>query len=303
MLEAIADFWKPSKKNGGQLRIEPKDLQIGSQVGFGFVPQTSLSGRRLRVESVNAYQFGDETLTSFVLAQDKDVGASMIVAESDGEQYLAISRRISISDRIKLFDSHDLEAVVSQTDVTRLPCRGDAADVKGWVVSSYKREIQGMRGRLFKGDFRNQPLPAASAGQDFEYTLLVSDNNEHAIEIEKYGDGRMEVYATVYRRLSDVGEIIHPATSDGLRPEARLQARPQPSSQEKPAPAMSALSKPAEAPRPLPVKLQDFSSASAPAAPPIPQPEPFTAVKDKPAVTVPQPLSMNGKHSMNTTES
>lgn len=313
MLEAIADFWKPSRKGGGSVRIEPNELQVGSQIGFGFVPQGNLSGRRLRVESINTYQFGNEALTSFVLAQDKDAGASMIVAESEGEQYLAISRRISISDRIKLFDSHDLEGVVSQTDVTRLSCNNDVPEIKGWVVSSYKREIQGMHGRLFKGDFRAAPLPAASVGQDFQYTLLVSDSNEHAIEIEKYGDGRMEVYATVYRRLSDVGEITHPATNNNQRPETRItvspqlpqpqpqQAQPQPPRQENPV-AAPLPAKPPEAPRPQPVKLQDFSRASAPAAPPLPKPDLFTTVKDKPATTTTQPTSTNGTQHMNTTD-
>ncbi len=40
--------------------------------------------------------------------------------------------------------------------------------------------------------------------------LLVSDSNEQAIEIEKYTDGRFEIYATVYRRMSDIGEVTHP---------------------------------------------------------------------------------------------
>ncbi len=138
-------------------------LQIGSSLGFGFVPQAILSGRRLAVSAINTYQFGEEALTSFVLTQGKEPGVSMIVAEAEGEQYLAISRRISISDRMKMFESKDLEDVMDKRQKsTRLPRKDASPDFKGWVVASYKREMQGMKGRLFKGDFRKAPLPADS---------------------------------------------------------------------------------------------------------------------------------------------
>src|SRR5690606_39222338 len=92
-------------------------------------------------------------------------------------------------------------------------------------VQSYKREINGLKGRLYKGDHRKIPLPATSEGQDFSYTLLVSDSNEHALEIEKYLDGRMEVYATIYRRINDVGEISHPVGEMVTRPDIKLAAK------------------------------------------------------------------------------
>lgn len=222
MLDVIADFWKPVKKAPQAETLKPELLQIGSSMGFGFVPQAMLSGRRLHITAINTYLFGEESLTSFVLSQDKDPSVSMIVAESEGEYYLAISRRISLNDRTKLFDEQELENVMSKQDATRLSARDNIVDYKGWVVPSYKREIQGLKGAIFKGDFRKAALPATSEGHEFEYTLLVSDSNEHAIEIEKYTDGRVEVYATVYRRMNDIGEIAHPAAPEPVRPDVKL---------------------------------------------------------------------------------
>jgi hypothetical protein len=221
MLDVIADFWKPVKKAQQQEVLQPDLLQIGSSLGFGFVPQALLSGRRLHVTAINTYLFGDEALTSFVLTQEKEPGVSMIVAESDGEYYLAISRRISLNDRMKLFEVQELEGVMNRPDQQRLNSRDHIIDYKGWMVASYKREIQGLKGAIFKGDFRKTPLPAVKEAQEFEYTLLVSDSNEHAIEIEKYNDGRIEVYATVYRRLNDIGEITHPVV-EKARPDIKL---------------------------------------------------------------------------------
>ncbi len=273
MLDVIADFWKPVKKAPQAEALKPDQLQVGSSMGFGFVPQAMLSGRRLHITAINTYLFGEESLTSFVLSQDKDPSVSMIVAESEGEYYLAISRRISLNDRTKLFDEQELENVMGKQETTRLTARDNIVDYKGWVVPSYKREIQGLKGVIFKGDFRKSSLPAAKEGHEFEYTLLVSDSNEHAIEIEKYTDGRVEVYATVYRRMNDIGEIAHPLPPETTRPDVKLASN----TDVAPAPAAPVMSngmngalnpmpKLAEAPAEAPVEVAAPVEAPAPIA-------------------------------------
>ena len=267
MLDVIADFWKPVKKVQVQEKFQPELLQIGSSLGFGFVPQIILSGRRLHVSAINTYLFGEESLTSFVLTQDKDPGVSMIVAESDGEYYLAISRRISLNDRMKLFDAQELGNILTRQDVQRLACRDNIVDYKGWLVSSYKREIQNLKGSIFKGDYRKAKTPAANEGLEFEYTLLVSDSNEHAIEIEKYNDGRIEVYATVYRRLGDIGEITHPpqisAPNLALAAQAPVEA---PKAEAKPDIKLTSQPEPMVPPTP---KLTEAPVAAAAPVPPV----------------------------------
>ena len=267
MLDVIADFWKPVKKAPTQEKFQPELLQVGSSLGFGFVPQVILSGRRLHVSAINTYLFGDEALTSFVLTQDKDPGVSMIVAESDGEYYLAISRRISLNDRMKLFDGQELGNILTRQDITRLACRDNIVDYKGWLVSAYKREIQNLKGGIVKGDYRKIKAPSTSDGLEFEYTLLVSDSNEHAIEIEKYNDGRIEVYATVYRRLNDIGEITNPpllstsAVTQSATPDLKIA----PKMTEAPvAPVVSV-----EPVKATAIKLQEFAAAALPVAEPV----------------------------------
>jgi len=270
MLDALSDFWKPMKKSQGD-KLRADQLQIGSGIVFGFVPQASLSGRRLTISAINTYQFGSEALTSFVLTQERDPGISMIVAESDGEQYLAISRRITISDRIKMFDSNELEKILDRSDAVQLACK-ENQDFKGWTVASYRREIQGMKGFFYAGDFRKNPLPHGGAGQEFRYTLLASESNEHAIEIEKYPDGRIEMYATVYRRTSDISEVSQPS-----RPDLKL-ATPKPEEKPTTPVAVQELPKPVEEkPKAEPVKLQEFS------APPTPVVQETKPKAEKPA--------------------
>ncbi len=218
MLEAIADFWKPVKKPQTMGKAKLSELQLGSVLSFGFMPQVALSGRKLTVTAVNSYQFGADVLTSFVLSQSNDLDVSMIVADAQGEQYLAISRKLSISERIKLFDEKAIEDITTKDDFSKLACKDNVPELKGWLVSNYKREIQGMRGFFHRADFRDG-ADKVETGEEFQYTLLGSVSNEHAIEIEKYAGGRIDVYATIYRRTNDITDVEMPLSKN---PDIRL---------------------------------------------------------------------------------
>lgn len=323
MLDAISDFWKPAKKNQSAEKINPSTLVVGSSIGFGFVPQASLSGRRLYVAGVQTYRFGEEKLTSFLLSPEKNSTSSqvsMIVAEAEDEQYLAISRRISINDRMKLFNSQDLENAVEKADIKTLSCKDGTADFKGWTVPTYKREMQKMTGYLFAGDYRKESLPSLEQAQEFKYTLLVSENNEHAIEIEKYKDGRMEVYATIYRRISDIGEVTHPAHPEMLsRPDLKLASevkREEPVKSEpmleekKPEPQLAKPEpvKVEEKPEPKkePVKFKELEKSEAPAEKPRQEEKakPAEAKSAAPQPTpTPQPQVQKEKPAMANYES
>lgn len=222
MLEAIADFWKPVKRLQAQMKLKTEELQVGSAIVFGFVPQPSLSGRRFVVTAINTYKFGADVLTSFVLSQEQDVGASMIIADTGGEQYIAVSRRIATGDRNKIFSPEDVDAVIHYAEAKNIHVREVLPEYKGWIAPHYKREIQGVKGQLYRGDHRAGLLTGQSS-MDFSYTLMVSDNNEHALEIEEHDDGHVEIYATVYRRMSDVGEVSHPSDQkEVIRPDVKL---------------------------------------------------------------------------------
>lgn len=226
MLDVITDFWKPVKKTASQEKPDLGRLEAGSTITFGFVPQAMLSGRKLKVGAVNTYQFGDERMTSFLLAQDRDDSLSLIVASAEGEQYLALSRRIPFADRMRMFDPQEVEAVQERDDAKTLAAREVDSAWKHWLVPSYAKQLSNVKGSLMRGDYRTAPLPAAPVAQSFDYVLLASENNEYAIEMEKYADGRFEMYATVYLRVGDIAEVEHPqasmtpATTDPLRVNA-----------------------------------------------------------------------------------
>lgn len=221
MLDVIADFWKPIKKAPPQNKPKLADLKIGSVLSFGYMPQMAISGRKFTVSAINTYQFGADVLTSFVLSRENEVDISMIVADAQGSQYLAISRKLSAAELEKLFLENAITAITNKTDASKLSCKDNVPELKGWLASEYKREIQGMRGFLHSGDFRGGSDKLES-GDEFSYTLLGSDSNEHALEVETYKDGRVEVYATIYRKTSDISNVVYEPTNSMHKADVKL---------------------------------------------------------------------------------
>lgn len=220
MLDVITDFWKPSSRKSQQAMDEKKlsidELKIGCMIGFGFVPQAAISGRRLPVVALNAYRFDDQVIESFVLSGDQDTQMTLVVAGEGNDRFLALSRRLSTSERMKLFESKELDAIVEDEDATELRSKDGGDAYKGWLVPHYTKHAHAHRGVFLKG--------GAGSGdeQEFNYYLLRSPNNEHAVEIERYVDGRLEVYATAYRRLADIGQITYSAEAESRPAERKV---------------------------------------------------------------------------------
>lgn len=207
MLDAISDFWKPSKKQETS-EFDPSQLNIGASIGFGFIPQSILSGKRATIQSINTYEFSGDRLTSFVLDVEGDTSISLIIADGQGEKYIALSRRIPFAERMRMLDNNELLACMDNAEQKRLNTKQPEGEWRNWLADSYKKAIHGLKGKLTTADLRGlSSSPDAADAKEFNYTLLVSNNNEYAIEIEQYNDNRIEVYATVYRRLTDMGEV------------------------------------------------------------------------------------------------
>lgn len=290
MLDAISDFWKPSRKDSGSETIDSDAIRPGSHIGFGFIPQAELSGKRISVEAVNTYIFEPDRMTSFVLGVEGDASISLIVANSGQEKYIALSRKIPFAERAKLFDNTELLACMGSEDHKRLTVKKEG-NWSAWTAREYKREINGIKGKLVEGDYRNlTSIPSHADSKDFNYTLLVSSNNEYALEIEQYQDNKMEVYATVYRRLSDVGEITPPLLSQKTAPAASPAAAPSNKSKAQTASQLAAL-KPANDAQKDPGASQPTSQPNVvemkPATPKLTDSAEETTAKFQPSAPIP----------------
>src|SRR5580692_3873728 len=73
--------------------VKLSELHVGCTVGFGFMPQKNIIGRRLAVAEVNSYLFDTDNFVAFRL-ESENTEVNLIIADDGNPQgtYLALSR-------------------------------------------------------------------------------------------------------------------------------------------------------------------------------------------------------------------
>lgn len=189
-------------------------LYPGCVVGFGFIPQRNISGCRMEVKAVQSYMFGEDTFLTYTLADDKSEINMIAARDTDSQNmYLSLSQKIEPRLFPMLFLSQQPEQWFSMNEGdTVLTSMRVMGMQQSWVASGY-RLVMVSHGSVLDGDYRQLRKSYDSpSARRFEYALLVDDDNEHALEAEKYEDGTLVVYSTVYRPATDIGAITRPAT-------------------------------------------------------------------------------------------
>jgi len=205
------------------------DLHEGCVVGFGFMPQKNISGRRIPLTQVNSYLFDDDSFLAYRL-QDDGIDMNLIVADGDDQahRYLALSQPVEPRLFRSLFVSplpHDWFGMQEGETIDAAPRVLGLA--QGWFAARYTLAMTA-RGYLLEGDFRlRKAADRVKLARAFDYVLLVDDANNHALEGERYDDGEIRIYATVYRPVTDIGEMSRPHRVQNLLqplPELSLES-------------------------------------------------------------------------------
>lgn len=203
MKNLIKDYTTPANL------VKIAELHAGCVVGFGFVPQKNISGKRIPVSQVNSYLFETDSFAAYRL-ENGSIDINLIVADDDDPtgSYLALSQRIDTPLFSGLFADklpQDWFALAANEKVKVIT---SALGVpQGWLASYYTVAVK-TTGRFLEGDYRLRKVTDRNRlSRPFEYVLLVDEDNEHALEAEKYEDGTLRVFATVYRPITDIGEI------------------------------------------------------------------------------------------------
>lgn len=274
-----AEKW-PIRKPGGLESGWWRKIERGSRLHFGAMAQSELSEAELVVGDMVLYDFGQLQFLSYVMKNEKADVASFIIAGSDTPSpYLAISRKLSNRDLENLFADEDAKRLKTPGGIRNLYVRDHIPGLKDWVTMNYTIRIEGIRGK--KND--------KGTDRVFEYALYVNSTNDKGIEIEYFLDGHAEVYATVYRPISDVlsVDMAPPATMTRVEPLIKFEK----SAPTGHGPAIMAKAEPVVAPavQPIPVK------APAPVKPavaetPAPQPAPKPDAKQV-AKRMPDPVA------------
>lgn len=210
------DFWplggrSMKERDKNRHGVRPEQIAVGALLQFGATPQALLSGRKLRVGEVRTYRFGEVEYASFTLRQEREADLYLILAEAEGERYLAISRKLSLEERAALFPDQPLEILMDEPIVKSITCNDTLAEYRGWLAGQYRRALPVVEGRLIPGNWLGTPLSAAVVGmRSLRYCLWTNATGEYAVELEQYDNGATDVYVTVYRPASDIVQVMLP---------------------------------------------------------------------------------------------
>ena len=214
MFAFLKRFFSPSEKAETVRRLtHPQQLQTGDILKFRFSNLPDISGKEFEVSTVNSYIYGDIGYSECVLKDRDNNLLYLMVEEEDGEEYLALSKKIDKSDLVKFISPSDLEAIKTKGLGTQVTCSVDALkDMERWVTKSYEVVDADIKGSFVKGDIRFMQETEMQKREHFSsYLLECNDYEDAAIEIEIYSTGEIEACATAYLEFSDIEEMW-PAT-------------------------------------------------------------------------------------------
>ena len=185
------------------------DLNIGCVVGFGFMPQKTVSGKRLPITEMNSYMFDTDNFIAYRLSNDgADVNLIVADEEDPTSTYLAMSQKIEPRLYTSIFPMSSPQQWFALKENDELEVRPPVIGAaQGWLNTRYILVVS-QQGRYLEGDWHlRKPADRGRFSRSFDYVLFVDEDNEYAIEAEKFEDGTINVYATIYRPATDIGEI------------------------------------------------------------------------------------------------
>ncbi|MFZ4125779.1 MAG: hypothetical protein ACOYJ2_06900 [Rickettsiales bacterium] len=185
-------------------------LETGSALEFAadtLIPE--LRGKKASIQAVRTYRFGETTTVSYILTVDAVDSLILTVAQDDQGFYLGMSRELSPEQQHQWFDRDALSFFTEPSSAKTLKTKVTDVQFPNWVAPKYVKTIEFMEGTLTQG--RLSTSDAARKTQNIQYSLLVNDAGDKAVEIEVYPELKTHrVYVTVYRPAEDVKLLSQP---------------------------------------------------------------------------------------------
>lgn len=185
----------------------PRDLRAGDIIKFQYLDQSEISGKQFEVSQVNTYIYGDLCYPEIVLKDTTGVLLYLMVEEEDGEEYLAISKKIDKAKIRDLIPENVLQAVRSQASNIDLSIKSKLSGFDDWLSTHYKCVDSNVKGSYLRGDARDLSDEQIARREYFNSHIFEDSNGDYAIEIEAYKTGEIEASATIYKEIRDIEEM------------------------------------------------------------------------------------------------
>jgi len=194
------------KKKELRSLTHPRDMVKGDLLKFKYLDIDDLSNKTFEVSQVNTYMYGNLFYPEFILKDDATNIIYMMLEEDDGEICVALSRKIRKSQISDIISPDDINAIKSKPVglVVHVPSYPDALD--DWLVNTYKKVDDNIKGVFIHGDHRDQE-GNNNKRECFISHILEDGDGEHALELEIYSTGEVELSVTVYCDLNDIDEM------------------------------------------------------------------------------------------------
>jgi hypothetical protein len=201
-------MWRRIKQLVAARRPEPRKpadgslaslLGKGGVVVFSFLDRKELSGRRFEIAGESRYAFGGATAAEYLLRGEKGEPLWLAAETEDGEEYVAVSRKLRRKDVAEIWGEGQIAAVLEEGFGARLESRYVPESLAGWVAASYHKAEDASSGTCYEG-------ASFSEGAALDYYLLEDAEEEHAVEIEVYESGETEIFLTLYLPRSAIAE-------------------------------------------------------------------------------------------------
>lgn len=172
-------------------------LQKGQEITFLEMPQPDVSHSRFRVSDSTHYQFGNEVFTAHTLRKQGETLSLIATPQEFSEKYaIALAKKIDKSLFAALFSGNLPEKWFSFAKGKTITTSNRVMGMQqSWIASEYTLILK-EKASIIKEDKQ----------EHFDYLLCLNAEHTLALEAEKYSDGKLVIYSTLY---SDESVIEH----------------------------------------------------------------------------------------------
>jgi hypothetical protein len=200
-------FGSREPKSDARRLAHPRDLRQGDIIKFGYIEQPELSNTEFEVTQINTYIYGDLCYPELVLKDRYANLVYMMVEEEDGDEYLALCKKIQKSEVSEVIGDDAMTRILTRGTGAQIPILKKPSGLETWLVDSYRKVDDNVKGAFVKGDVRYLSVEDINRQEKFTSHILEDSSEEYAIEIEIYSTGETEVCATVYHDIDEIEEM------------------------------------------------------------------------------------------------
>ncbi len=196
--------------SGSSSRVvsHPADLAKGDIIVFGYSDILELTENQFQISKVNTYMYGDMAYPELVLKDRSKNIIYMMVEDEDGEEYLAISKKIPKNMVNDIISKEDIQQIVKGEFSGDIKLKAKPIGMQPeWFEYEYKLVDRNVKGSFILGDARLLSDEEMKKQQRFNSYIFEDSTSEFALEVEVYETGEVELSVTIYADLEEIKEI------------------------------------------------------------------------------------------------